>query len=289
MTDADLEVLTRGIAPIVKDAIARATEPLLARIAVLEQRPAPAPGRDGRDGAPGRDGDRGPAGVKGDPGEIGPAGRDGVNGADGRGEKGDPGDRGPAGEKGDPGAMGPKGDPGDPGPRGEKGDPGQVGEVGPIGPQGPVGLMGERGERGEKGIDGRDGRDGQDGITLGIDDLQGVTFDADQKAFVFTFGRGEHVKSWTVPVPMTLYRDVWLEGKTYQAGDVVTWGGAMWVAKEATSAKPGLPTVESRAWKLCVKAGRDGKVGPAGPKGADGRDGLAGKDLTQMDFEGRKW
>jgi hypothetical protein len=50
------------------------------------------------------------------------------------------------------------------------------------------------------------------------------------------------------------------------------------VAKQDTTSKPGLPTAESRAWKLCVKAGRDGKEGKPGPSGKDGAPGKDGRD-----------
>lgn len=67
-------------------------------------------------------------------------------------------------------------------------------------------------------------------------------------------------------MPVPLYRDLWMEGKAYEAGDMVTWGGSMWIAMKDTTAKPDLPTAESRAWKLCVKRGKDGKQGPKGDK-----------------------
>jgi len=67
------EALAADLAPVVKDAIAAATAPLLARIAALELRPI-IPPRDGRDGLPG---------AKGDPGDPGPQGD--------RGPQGDPG------------------------------------------------------------------------------------------------------------------------------------------------------------------------------------------------------
>ncbi len=79
MTDAELTALARGMAPVVKDIIARETAPLLARIAVLEQREVPAV-RDGRDGLPGVPGQPGERGLSGEKGERG---ADGVNGKDG--------------------------------------------------------------------------------------------------------------------------------------------------------------------------------------------------------------
>jgi len=51
------------------------------------------------------------------------------------------------------------------------------------------------------------------------------------------------------------YRDRFIEGASYNAGDIVTWDGSGWVCVEDTSGRPG--TVS--AWRLFVKHGRDGK------------------------------
>jgi hypothetical protein len=59
--------------------------------------------------------------------------------------------------------------------------------------------------------------------------------------------------------PGLKYHGVWLEGASYREGDVVTWGGSVFIAREATTAKPGAATAQSRAWTLAVKAGRDGR------------------------------
>ncbi len=52
MTDAELQVIAKGMAPVVSELVEKALSGLLARVAVLEQRQA-VPGRDGRDGLPG--------------------------------------------------------------------------------------------------------------------------------------------------------------------------------------------------------------------------------------------
>jgi len=243
----DLVSIAEELAPIVREAIAQASAPLLTRIAELEAKVAvfevraPQPGRDGRDGLPG------------------PAG-----------------DRGPAGEKGLDGALGQPGTPGPPGPPGEQGrtgEPGPAGLNGYDGTPGPSGPSGERGLPGEKGLDGAPGRDG---IALEIGDLRAVTY-SDDRTFTFEFSRGEVTKTFAVVVPgLLLYRDVWVEGRGYHAGDVVTWGGSAWVALLDTDAKPGLATEASRAWKLAVKAGREGKAGPKGPDGPRGPKGDQG-------------
>lgn len=49
MTDAELQVIAKGMAPVVAELVEKRVAALVARIAVLEQRQA-VPGRDGRDG-----------------------------------------------------------------------------------------------------------------------------------------------------------------------------------------------------------------------------------------------
>ena len=44
-------------------------------------------------------------------------------------------------------------------------------------------------------------------------------------------------------------------GEVYEAGDGVTHGGSLWVAKQRTSSKPGADTT----WQLAVKHGRDAR------------------------------
>jgi integrin beta 3 len=130
--------------------------------------------------------------------------------------------------------------------------------------------VGERGADGRHGRDGVDGKHGVDG--LGFDDIE-VTHDG-ERGFIFTFVRGETRKTFgAFIVPAMIYRGVFADGTEYQRGDVVTWGGSMWHAKEVTSAKPGEAAPASRAWTLAVKAGRDGKAGAPGKDGINGKDG----------------
>lgn len=284
------EELAAAVMAQIKSSIAIATAPLVARIAALEVRleavqthaahsrsdmtrdiqatvsaqvasaiaslPAPKDGKDGRDGIDGKDG------RDGNDGERGP-----------QGERGERGETGAAGEKGD------KGDTGERGLTGEKGLDG-IGLVGPVGPQG---------ERGERGSDGRDGRDGERGLKgdtgergeRGADGLDGFSltdfsaeFDGERRV-TFKLESADLRKSHTFVVPWQLYRDVFKEGQPYERGDVVTWGGSTWVAKEDTTDKPGL----SPAWQLSCKRGSPGKagpqgaIGPAGPRGERGEPG----------------
>lgn len=54
------------------------------------------------------------------------------------------------------------------------------------------------------------------------------------------------------------FAGVYQEGKSYERGHMVTWGGGSWHCNEPTNDKPG---EGSKAWTLMVKRGRDGKDG----------------------------
>lgn len=161
------------------------------------------------------------------------------------------------------GPMGPAGPAGEPGPRGADGLPGR---------DGLTGRDGLPGTDGAKGLDGAAGRDGVDG--LGFEDLE-VTTDG-ERTVTFHFRRGDLSKAFPVTFPIVLDRGVYQGDRRYDAGDAVTWGGSVFVALEPTAAKPGTSAPESRAWRLMVKRGGDGKQGPAGPMGPVGPKGETG-------------
>jgi hypothetical protein len=105
------------------------------------------------------------------------------------------------------------------------------------------------------------------------------------RSVTFAFKDGTPIEGGEIHFSgLMLYRGVYVAEKSYEAGDVTTWAGSMWVAKEATSTKPG---DGSTPWTLAVKAGREGKVGPSGPQGVKGEKGKDGRDLT--DLQGRTW
>lgn len=205
-----------------------------------------------------------------------------------RGEKGD------AGANGDPGAQGERGEPGPQGERGvagEKGDPGKDGaslddirelvteavKAIPTPKDGESvtvdqvmdalapaveakmaswaldferraqGVMERAIERMPKPKDGVDGRDG-----LGFDDMQ-VGYDG-ERTLTMTYAQGDKEKTFSFEMPLLLDRGVFKEGSDYARGDVVTWGGSMWIAQAETKGKPG-----EDGWRLAVKKGRDGK------------------------------
>lgn len=115
-------------------------------------------------------------------------------------------------------------------------------------------VPGPAGPAGQDGKDGRDGKDGADG--LGFDDLS-AEFDGDRTLAV-KFERGSRVKTFPIRLPYMRHQGVYIEGKSYDIGDVVTWGGSQWHCQSATTAKPG---EGSKDWVLVVKRGRDGKDG----------------------------
>jgi len=120
---------------------------------------------------------------------------------------------------------------------------------------------------GAPGKDGRDGVDGKDG--LGIEDFH-WDLDVDAGEMVLVFERGDVRKEFRKPVPVMVDRGVFKAGEQYRQGNSVTWGGSSWIAqKHDPAGKPG----ESADWRLSVKKGRDGKDGAPGKDGKDGKDG----------------
>lgn len=118
----------------------------------------------------------------------------------------------------------------------------------------------------------KDGAPGRDGT---LEQLK-MSFDG-ERTVTFCFKNGDPIEGGEIAVPSIIYRDVYESGKSYEAGEAVTWAGSLWIAKEATTAKPGEASTASRAWRLAVKAGRDGKQGLIGPEGKKGMDGKPGE------------
>lgn len=168
---------------------------------------------------------------------------------------------GPQGERGEKGEPGP---PGIAGPRGDGGANGKDGRDGQPGVPGRDGAPGERGERGEKGIDGKDGRDGT---------LDGVTLEqVDERTW--TMGRPDGSSVGIIQMAVPLYRGVYVAGTGYAKGDAVTFGGSLWIAKDATKDRPG---DGATAWQLAVKRGDKGKDGTPGANGGPGPKGDRGE------------
>jgi hypothetical protein len=185
-----------------------------------------------------------------------PKGQDGKDGSDGLpGAPGEPGRDGVDGKDGRDGIDGKDGDPGRDGEKGLDGAPGRDGIDGKNG----VGLAGVL--RDHEGcvvftltdgaivklgkFDGRDGEPGKDGAP-------GRDVDPE---FVRAAIKDEVQRQVTAPLA-DAYKGVWKPG-VYKRGDVVTWGGSLFIAAADTEAKP----ESAEDWKLAVKRGRDGKDG----------------------------
>jgi len=162
-----------------------------------------------------------------------------------------------------------------------------VGERGLPGQDGRDGLAGKDGKDGVHGRDGLDGKDGRDGSNGTLDNLK-VVQSEDHRIVTLCFkDSGAPVDGGVLRFPVVLDRGVFKSETPYVAGDGVTWGGSWWIAQaDTTGQKPG---DGATAWRLAVKAGRDGKPGRDGTAGPEGKQGPAGRDLTQMDDKGRKW
>jgi integrin beta 3 len=136
------------------------------------------------------------------------------------------------------------------------------------------GRDGAIGEKGDKGADGKDGLNGRDGT---LENLK-MLFDG-ERTVTFCFKDGTPIEGGVIRFPIVLDKDVWTASATYEQGDVVSWGGSMWIARQTTTAKPGTADPASAAWRLAVQRGREGKPGkdgnpgPPGPKGDKGDEG----------------
>lgn len=120
---------------------------------------------------------------------------------------------------------------------------------------GPIGATGERGKDG-----------------FGFEHMH-VEHDG-ERSFSFKFARGEEVKTFgPFTVPLMIYRGVFDERKSYAKDDVVTWAGALWIAKcDQPTGKPNA----SPDFTLIVKKGSDGKQGQTGQIGPQGQQGPQG-------------
>ena len=92
----------------------------------------------------------------------------------------------------------------------------------------------------------KDGVNGKDALPVeSIDIVQ------DGRDVVIKLGDTKHV----IKLDTVIDRGVWRDGE-YEKGDAVTYGGSLWIAQD--SGAHGAPGT-SKAWRLAVKKGRDGK------------------------------
>lgn len=249
-------------------------ERVLAAIPKPEDGKDGAPGLRGEKGADGRDGERGPQGERGDKGESGINGKDGSDGRDGRDAEVDytkvlqgcadlirqqvaalptprdgvDGKDGTPGRDADEAAIVKRVLEVIPTPR--DGIDGKDGPKGDSGRDGRDGLPGVPGAHGEKGIDGKDGMDG-----FSPDNLE-IEWNDDDDALVVRLLANDRVVERKARLPIPRDADIYVKGKTYQKGQIVTYGGSAFIARRDTSALIG-GDPPSPDWRLFVKRGRD--------------------------------
>ena len=170
-----------------------------------------------------------------------------------------------------------------PGPQGPVGPAGPVGERGQDGAAGVQGLQGEAGPVGPAGADGaagaagKDGQDGKDAVVMTTDDVKAFHSSDGGRTLCLQFAKHDRQTELTIRTDALIYRGVYDPTTAYLAGDNVTYGGSLWVAKEDTTTRPGTPE-GAKFWQLAVKKGADGKQGPKGDKGDPGPRGDKGMD-----------
>jgi len=149
------------------------------------------------------------------------------------------------------------------GPPGEKGDKGDPGEPG--GP-GPAGLQGERGSDGAPGPAGGEGQPGPEGRHLiGVADsgdgraLIQMSDDANYGPFTVASGPQGSPGSPGDPGPNFNMRGDWDGGASYNRGDVVAYGGNIYVSFEDYIS--GTPPDQDGRWKLLSITGPAGAPG----------------------------
>lgn len=100
-------------------------------------------------------------------------------------------------------------------------------------------------------VEGEPGKDG-----LGFDDLE-VGYDG-ERGITLDFVQGDRTKSFSLSMPVVIDRGVFKDGAEYVTGDAVSFGGSLWIAQRATTARPDGPDT---GWRLAVKKGRDATKG----------------------------
>lgn len=235
---------------------------LVEKLEAREPVPGP-PGLNGKDGADGKDGRDGIDGKDGAPGERGADGRDGTNGVDGaNGRDGADGAPGAPGERGLDGAKGADGSKGSDGADGRDGKDG-IGLAGTVIDRdgnlvvtlsdGRVQMLGR--VVGRDGIDGKNGQNGINSVKFKFKFENGGRFLLVDQVDPAT---GETVEQHRLKTEMPVHQGVFRQENEYDSGDMVTFGGSIYLSKvDAPQAKPG--GGPESGWQLVVKAGRDGR------------------------------
>lgn len=141
---------------------------------------------------------------------------------------------------------------------GATGATGATGPTGPIGPMGPTGASGAAGLPGATGATGPTGPTGATGI--GMTGATGATGPTGATGSTGTAG--------------LVYRNVWSASTAYNAGDVVTYANASYVALEGSLGQQ--PDMFGTAWAVLASRGATGVTGPTGATGPTGVQGVQG-------------
>lgn len=110
---------------------------------------------------------------------------------------------------------------------------GQTPTAGPIGPPGPPGADG-----------------------LGFSDYT-VDYDG-ERTFTHRWHRDGQTAELAFKTPLAIYQGIYLDGKIYERGDLVTVNGSMYHCNTDTTRRPG---DGSKDWTLAVKRGKDDRTG----------------------------
>ena len=174
---------------------------------------------------------------------------------------------GERGEKGETGAAGRDGVDGAPGVAGNDGKDGADGRDGKDGCDGAAGERGEKGERGEGVRDAIIDNAGNliltftDGSTKSLGRVVGESFSdfsmeylPDTHEIAMRATCAGVTKSLRYPAGGIRALGYWREGKAAKAGEAVSLGGCLYIARKDTKAKP---TYDHPDWFLAVQRGRD--------------------------------
>ena len=189
---------------------------------------------------------------------------------------------------GAPGERGPEGPPG------LQGEPGDIGDPGPPGLPGPQGEPGERGDPGANGAPGEPGERGLPGMLPMVEPWTDrvfyagdvVTFDGRLYQASLDTGKAPGGSDWLclaergadgVDGKSLRACGTWLDGCTYETGDVVTRNGGSFVARRDN---PGQCPGED--WQLLASQGSRGKSGERGAKGDKGERGDPGASIVDL-------
>jgi hypothetical protein len=103
------------------------------------------------------------------------------------------------------------------------------------------------------GPPGESGPPGADGLGF---DTYTVDYDG-ERTFTHRWTSGEKTIAIPFRVPLAIYRGVFLDGKIYEHGDLVTVNGSIYHCDADTMSRPG---DGSKDWTLAVKRGKDDRM-----------------------------